>query len=214
MDQNVKQHLFEPFFTTKPIGKGTGLGLATVYGIVAQCGGWIQVESKKRQGTIFRIYLPRVDESVPEESKAVELKPQQLTGTETILVVEDQPQVGAVICSILGAFGYEVLKASNGDEALKLAETHAGTVDLLLTDVMMPGMDGLELAARLRGIRPTPILFMSGYAGRVKELHISGIAYIQKPFSPEALARKVREVLVEGERSSRQGGTPDIPSSE
>lgn len=214
MDANTKRHLFEPFFTTKPVGQGTGLGLATVYGIVTQCGGFIQVESETSAGTTFRIYLPRVGDCVPLQSDAVEVKPQPLTGTETILVVEDQPQVAEVICSILRAFGYDVLKASNGDEALKLAETHGGTVDLLLTDVMMPGMDGLELATRMRDIRPTPILFMSGYAGSMKAGHVSGVAYIQKPFSPEALARKVREVLAEGERSNPQKDAPTISFSE
>ena len=203
MDATVKQHLFEPFFTTKPVGEGTGLGLATVYGIVSQCGGWIQVDSKKSRGTAFRIYLPRVDDSVREEKIESGAASDSLGGTETILVVEDQPQVGEVIGSILSGFGYRVLKASNGQEALEVALTHSGALDLVLSDVIMPGMDGMELSERLKASRPTPILFMSGYTGSMKPVFGAGVAYIQKPFSAEALVQRVREVLAARSSSGR-----------
>jgi len=154
MDAEIQKHLFEPFFTTKQVGKGTGLGLATVYGIVSQSDGWIQVESKLRQGTTFRIYWPGVT-GVPSEEKGHSGLPDQpLFGYETVLVVEDQPQVRQMTCSILRQFGYQILEASSGEEALRLAEAHAGPLHLLLTDVVMPGMNGMELAARLKAIRP------------------------------------------------------------
>jgi CheY-like chemotaxis protein len=195
MDAQIQKHLFEPFFTTKQVGKGTGLGLATVYGIVSQSDGWIQVDSKPRQGTTFRIYWPRVAAVPTVEKDRVELPDQLLFGTETVLVVEDQPQVREMTCSILRQFGYQILEACCGEEALCLAETHAGPVHLLLTDVIMPGMSGLELAARLKSLRPTPILFMSGYSDLTEAVHDSGVTYIQKPFTPDTLVRTVREVL-------------------
>jgi two-component system cell cycle sensor histidine kinase/response regulator CckA len=194
MDAQIQKHLFEPFFTTKKVGKGTGLGLATVYGIVSQSDGWIQVDSKPRQGTTFRIYWPRVTGVPPKEKGHVELSDQLLFGTETVLVVEDQPQVRQMTCSILRQFGYQILEASCGEEALCLAETHTGPLHLLLTDVIMPGMNGIELAARL-SLRPTPVLFMSGYSNRTEAVHDSGVTYIQKPFTPDTLVRTVREVL-------------------
>jgi len=195
MDAEIQKHLFEPFFTTKQAGQGTGLGLATVYGIVSQSGGWIQVDSKPHQGTTFRIYWPRVTGVPSEEKDLAEPPDQPLYGAETVLVVEDQPQIRQLTCSILKEFGYQILEASSGEEALRLAEAHAGPLHLLLTDVIMPGMNGLELAARWKTIRRTPILFMSGYSDRTEAVHDSGVAYIQKPFTPNTLARKVREVL-------------------
>jgi two-component system, cell cycle sensor histidine kinase and response regulator CckA len=194
MDAETQQHLFEPFFTTKQAGKGTGLGLATVYGIVSQRGGWIQVDSKPREGSTFRIYLPRLGGAASEERPHSE-PGQQLRGTETILVVEDQPQVRELTCSILRESGYQILEASDGAEALSLAETHTGPLHLLLTDVIMPGMQGLELATRLKTIRRTLILFMSGYPGSMEAGHGTEVAYIQKPFTPDTLVMKVQEVL-------------------
>ena len=194
MDWQVQQHLFEPFFTTKEVGKGTGLGLATVYGIVSQRNGWVQVESKPRQGAAFRIYLPRAD-AIPLRNETAATAGQTLRGTETILVVEDQPQVRELTCCILRELGYQVLDTANPEEALRLVKAHAGPLDLLLTDAVMPRVHGLELAARLREIRSLPVLLMSGYPAGANGANHPGIAYIQKPFAPEVLAAKVREIL-------------------
>jgi two-component system cell cycle sensor histidine kinase/response regulator CckA len=166
-----------------------------VYGIVSQGDGWIQVDSKPRQGTTFRIYWPRVTAVPTIEKSHVELPDDMPCGAETVLVVEDQAQVREMTCSILRQFGYHIVEASCGEEALCLAETHTGPVHLVLTDVIMPGMNGLELAARLKSLRPTPILFMSGYWDRTEAVHESAVTYIQKPFTPETLVRTVREVL-------------------
>ncbi len=206
MDAETQQHLFEPFFTTKQAGKGTGLGLATVYGIVSQRGGWIQVHSKPREGATFWIYLPRLNAVPSEEEAHSEPQRQQFRGTETILVVEDQPQVRELTCSILREFGYQVLEASDAMEALSLAETHAGPLHLLLTDVIMPGMHGLELATRLQVIRGTPVLFMSGYPGSMEAGLDSEVDYIQKPFTPDILVGKVQEILGAADTMRRSEG--------
>jgi two-component system, cell cycle sensor histidine kinase and response regulator CckA len=195
MDAKTQQHLFEPFFTTKQVGKGTGLGLATVYGIVSHCGGWIDVKSKPGGGATFQIYLPRLEVRAFEGSEFPEPAMVQLRGTETVLVVEDQPYVRKLTCAILKEFGYQTLEASHGEEALHLAATHKGPLDLVLTDVIMSGLHGPELANRLKVIRPSPILFMSGYSGSMEGGHDPKVGYIRKPFTPDTLARKVREVL-------------------
>ena len=195
MDAEIQQHLFEPFFTTKQVGKGTGLGLATVYGIVSQCGGWIEVKSKQGGGTTFQIYLPRAEVGAIEQAEHPEPARQRLRGTETVLVVEDQPHVRKLTCAILKEFGYQTLEAAHGEEALRLATTHEGSLDLVLTDVIMPGMNGPELANRLKAIRRTPVLFMSGVSGNVEGGYDPKIAYIRKPFTPDSLAQKVREIL-------------------
>ena len=195
MDAEIQQHLFEPFFTTKQVGKGTGLGLATVYGIVSQCGGWIEVKSKQGGGTTFQIYLPRAEVGAIEQAEHPEPARQRLRGTETVLVVEDQPHVRKLTCAMLEEFGYQTLEAAHGEEALRLATTHEGSLDLVLTDVIMPGMNGAELANRLKAIRRTPVLFMSGYSGNVEGGYDLKIAYIRKPFTPDSLAQKVREIL-------------------
>ncbi|MEP6494916.1 MAG: response regulator [bacterium] len=198
MDEATRARIFEPFFTTKEAGKGTGLGLATVYGIVKQSGGFIQVLSEPGQGTEFRIYLPLVNRS---HSDVVESAPSWTAprGSETILLVEDATAVRAVARHALERFGYTVLEASSGLSALHAAATRVGPIDMLLTDVVMPGMSGRELAKYLRMIRPeTQVLFMSGYTDDAVLRHgvvMSGIAYLQKPFGPDALARKVREIL-------------------
>jgi CheY-like chemotaxis protein len=209
MNAEIKKHLFEPFFTTKRAGRGTGLGLATVYGIVSQSDGWIQVDSKPRQGTTFRIYLPSVSGAPLKDNDHAGLPDQPLFGTETILVVEDQPQVRQLACSILREFGYQILEASSGEEALCLAEAHVGPLHLILTDVIMPGMNGLELAARLKTIRPTPTLFMSGYSDRTEATDDPGVAYIQKPFTRDTLVRTVREVLGRTDPITRRESTTD-----
>jgi signal transduction histidine kinase len=195
MDVETQEHLFEPFFTTKQVGKGTELGLATVYGIVSRCRGWIQVKSDPGRGTTFQIYLPRVENRATEKAERPGPSEQQLHGTETVLVVEDQPHVRKLICAILKEFGYQTLEASDSEEALRLATTHNGPIDLVLTDVIMPGIKGPELANRLKGIRRLRVLFMSGYSVTMEGGHDPEVAYIRKPFTPENLARKVREVL-------------------
>ena len=197
MDQATQARIFEPFFTTKEPGKGTGLGLSTVFGIVQQCGGNIWVYSEPGGGTTFKVYFPRVEGAV---DSPVQSRPRlPLRGSETILLVEDQEQVRVVAESILEQNGYRVLAASGAGAALLLCEKHAGDIDLLLTDVVMPQMSGAELARRITQSRPaTKLLFMSGYTDDSIVRHgvlQSGIAFLQKPFTPETLTRKVREVL-------------------
>jgi CheY-like chemotaxis protein len=198
MDAETQSHIFEPFFTTKEAGKGTGLGLATVYGIVKQSGGYVWVYSEPGEGTALKIYLPRV-----EEAGAAEGERQQIAaasgGNETILVAEDQDAVRVLVCEVLKSKGYEVLEASQGEDALRIAREHEGPIHLLVTDVVMPGMSGRELARNLAVLRPEmKVLYMSGYTGNAIVHHgvlEEGLTFIQKPFSPDALARKVRAVL-------------------
>ncbi len=196
MGQDVLEHIFEPFFTTKGVGKGTGLGLSTVYGIVQQNQGTIHVNSNPGRGTTFQILLPAVSES--EEAKLAALPFESLRGTETILVAEDEPAVRGLVCEMLNQLGYTVLKAADGDEALRILEKH-GPVDLLLTDVIMPVMGGRELARRVSSLEPaTKIVYMSGYTDDTLAFHglpQPDMAFIQKPFTPAALAEKLRSVL-------------------
>jgi CheY-like chemotaxis protein len=196
MTPEVKEHIFEPFFTTKGKGKGTGLGLSMVYGIVKQSGGEITVESEVGKGSVFRIYLPLV-EGVMEDQKEEEQG--AWGGKETVLVVEDEENVRRLAAEVLEGQGYEVLEASGGEEALGMVEEYEGRIDLLLTDVVMPGMSGRELGKRVEGIYPgVRVLYMSGYideeigSWRISEEEMN---YVQKPFTIDALARKVREVL-------------------
>jgi two-component system, cell cycle sensor histidine kinase and response regulator CckA len=200
MDHETQKHIFEPFYTTKDQGKGTGLGLSTVYGIVNQSGGNIWVYSEVGQGTIFKIYLPRVvcKTSAPQADLQAD-KPLVSGGTETILLVEDEPQIRRMTFEFLTESGYEVLVAANGIEALKILEEKSAPVHLILTDVIMPGMNGRELAERVTVLRPgTKVLYMSGYTNDAIVRHgvlDSGTWFIQKPFSPDALGSTVREVL-------------------
>ena len=201
MDGHVRTHLFEPFFTTKEKGMGTGLGLATVYGIVKQSGGYIWVYSEPGRGTSFKIYLPRVEVAAdPDTPRSLPLV--SLLGSETVLVVEDEEPVRKVIRRTLETHGYVVLTASDGQEALTLAREHDGSIHLLLTDVVMPNMSGRELADRVASVRrEAKVLYLSGYTDDAIVQHgvlEPGIAFLQKPFTSFALARKLREVLDAG----------------
>jgi signal transduction histidine kinase/CheY-like chemotaxis protein len=198
MDEATRLRIFEPFFTTKEPGKGTGLGLATVYGIARQSGGAIEVESVPGQGTTFRLFLPRVD---PAERPDLPLAPvgDSDTGDETILLLEDETDVREMAERQLTARGYRVLAAAKCGEALELAERHDGPIDLLLTDVILPQMSGPEVAARLSVLRPAAkVLYVSGYTDDALGEHGvlgPGIAFLAKPFTSARLGRKVREVL-------------------
>jgi CheY-like chemotaxis protein len=198
MTPAVQAQIFEPFFTTKGPGKGTGLGLSTVFGIVQQSAGNIWVYSEPGHGTTFKVYLPcaEADVNTAGSPTATALP---LRGTETILLVEDEEQVRAVVTTILGRQGYQLLVARTGEEALLLCEQHNGPIDLLLTDVVMPHMSGPELAKRVSEIRPaTKVLYMSGYTDDSIVRHgvLTGVmSFVQKPITSELLGRKVREAL-------------------
>ncbi|HEX7669145.1 MAG TPA: PAS domain S-box protein, partial [Polyangiaceae bacterium] len=199
MDSETQRRVFEPFFTTKPKGKGTGLGLATAYGIVKQSGGFISFTSEPRTGTSFRVYLPRADEPVSMRSRSGAHLAAPPNGTETILMVEDDGGVRRLGCRVLASLGYTVLCAESGRQALDLARDHKGKIDLVLTDVVMPEMSGREVARRLTEAgQVARVLFMSGYTDDTILQHgvlETGVAFLQKPFTPSALGRKVREVL-------------------
>ncbi len=198
MDEATQAHLFEPFFTTKEVGKGTGLGLATVYGIVKQSGGYIWVYSEPQRGTTVKVYLPRVPGSAEPPLPAPE-PPALRGGHETILLVEDAAPVRTLARRALEARGYTVLDAADGPSAIELSRRHSGVIDALVTDVVMPGMSGRELAERLAPTRPEmKVLYTSGYTddAMVRQGVLSaGVAFLQKPFVPDTLARKVRDVL-------------------
>ncbi len=198
MTDEVKSHLFEPFFTTKPKGGGTGLGLATTYGVVKQSDGSIEVHSEVGEGTTVRIYLPRVDGCASEPEKAG-VPGEQPTGNELALLVEDEEMVRNMCLNVLEQLGYRVLQAKSGEEAIAVARGFEGRIDLLLTDVVMPGMNGFQLAERLAPIHPeAKVLFMSGYTEDAIMNHgvlDKGVSFIGKPYSLSELAGKIREVL-------------------
>ncbi len=196
MDPQTQAHIFEPFYTTKPAGEGTGLGLATVLGIVEQSGGYIFCESELGKGTAFKIYLPRVDEAVEAASRKV---PAATQGSETILLVEDDSVLRELIGAGLRADGYKILVATNGVDALRVSEQHPGSIDVLLTDVIMPQMSGPDLARALAPRRPAmKVLYISGYTDdKLRHASISGseVVLIQKPFQLVDLTQKLREIL-------------------
>lgn len=197
MDRETQSRIFEPFFTTKEKGKGTGLGLSTVYGIVKQSGGYVMVQSELGRGTTFQIYLPLVEEAA--EKHSVSVPHAALGGSETILLVEDEDSVRGLVRDTLSSKGYRVLEGENGEAGVAAAAGHAGKIDLIITDVVMPGMGGREMVKRLIESRPgTKVLYLSGYT---EDAVISegsgehGTAFLQKPFTLQSLSRKVREVL-------------------
>ena len=198
MDARTLEHIFDPFFTTKEVGQGTGLGLSTVYGIVAQAKGDIEVASEPGRGTSFRISLPRVDAAVEDDRGDLAEVPLP-RGTETILVVEDDDQVRQVVVLVLHQCGYTVLHAANHQQALPLAEHYQGRIDLLVTDVVMPGMSGPELARRVRAVRPRiGVLYVSGHASDAMTsygMDIAEVNLLRKPFAPAVLAKEVRRLL-------------------
>jgi two-component system, cell cycle sensor histidine kinase and response regulator CckA len=197
MDEETLSHVFEPFFTTKSAGRGTGLGLASAYGIIRQSGGAIRISSELGKGTVARIYLPMVEakgEAAGEEQPAEDPP----TGVETILLVEDETRVRKLILDVLGSRGYKMLEATRGEEALRLAKRHGADIDLALVDVVMPEMSGPDVVRQIAPLCPKlRVLYMSGYTDEAIVHHgiAESVSFLQKPFLPDALARRVREVL-------------------
>ena len=196
IDEGAKQHLFEPFFTTKGPSRGAGLGLATVFGIVAQSGGHISVDSQPGEGAVFSVYLPCIEG--PAKVETPPDRREEYKGTGTALVVEDQDEVRKLVSYLMGDLGFEVLSAADGKEALSIAEGHP-RIRLLLTDVVMPGMNGRELADCLTKLQPeVRVIFMSGYTGQIMGeggVIDTSVAFLQKPFTREHLIQTVRQVL-------------------
>src|SRR5215470_12132391 len=192
-------HIFEPFYTTKESSRGTGLGLSTVYGIVKQSGGHITVTSELGKGTTFKVYLPRVEEAPQGLQKVERVEPTTDGGGETILLVEDEPAVRELARTVLSEQGYKVIEAQNSEDAVRLAGRHRSEIHLLLTDVVMPGMSGRDLANHLTALHPyLRVLYMSGYTNNVFEENGTveeGLSFLQKPFTPQALTQRVRETL-------------------
>ncbi len=198
MNEDMVSKVFDPFYSTKERGKGTGLGLATVHGIVQQHNGWIDVRSAPGEGTTFKLYFPRSER--PGESSSVTSEGELIIGgSETVLVVEDEEMVRELVCMLLQEKGYTVIEAEDGEDALHRLEQDEVQIDLLLTDVVMPKMGGRELYRTLKAARPgLKVLFVSGYTGGLvdqDDLSEPGAAFLAKPFSADSLPRKVREVL-------------------
>ena len=196
MDEETRSRIFEPFFTTKQKGKGTGLGLSTVYGIVKQSGGYISVESEKGKGTTFRVRLPELREETTEDSE--EATDSASSGSETILLVEDEVALRAPMRRGLEKEGYTVLEAGDAKEALQICESYDGTIELMVTDLVMPGMDGLELGGKVTDLRPDmKVLYTSGYSEDV--ITRDGVTeagdFLQKPYTPSDLGQRIRQLL-------------------
>jgi two-component system cell cycle sensor histidine kinase/response regulator CckA len=211
MDQQTQARIFEPFFTTKAAGEGTGLGLATVYGIVKQGNGHIEVQSTLGQGSSFKIYLPAAEQAKEDQELGTDATEPAFSG-ETVLVVEDAEAVRDLVCNALSASGCTVLSARDGVEALGIVKEREGAIDLLLTDVIMPGMNGSTLAKQVRLLRPqTKILYMTGYSGEFirSEMLTAGVSLIQKPFTPADLRRKIRKMLTDKAQDT-SGNTPAL----
>jgi two-component system, cell cycle sensor histidine kinase and response regulator CckA len=212
MDEKTKAHIFEPFFTTKEFGKGTGLGLATVYGIVKQSGGFIWVQSAPGKGTTFDIYLPKVSETIlPKEHEG---RSKSLPrGSETVLVVEDEEGVRELAAEFLRTSGYSVLEAGDGVEAMEVANRFAGSIQVILTDIVMPRMNGKELVKRMKALRPAAkVIFMSGYSEYFKsprDESLSQLPLLQKPFSMNSLVAAVKEVLAASPQT--EGNELNVP---
>jgi two-component system cell cycle sensor histidine kinase/response regulator CckA len=198
MPPEVLARVFEPFFTTKGLGKGTGLGLSTVYGIVGRLGGRVLVDSIEGKGTIFRVLLPQYHAPVSAADPSP-ARPAVEPGSETILLAEDEPAVRQLATRVLSRLGFVVMAASSGEEAIAMSAAHTGHIDLLLTDLVMGGVNGRETAERVQLQRPgLRVLFMSGYSeevAKIGEFDGGRSTLLSKPFSPDVLARKVREVL-------------------
>ncbi|MCU1381613.1 MAG: putative Hybrid sensor histidine kinase, partial [Acidobacteria bacterium] len=198
MPSDTQARIFEPFFTTKEVGKGTGLGLSMVYGTLKQSGGFIFVDSEVNRGTTFRLYFPPGDAGDPPAAGAAATRAHERRGQETLMIVEDEPSVRNMVASALRHDGYHLLLAGSAEEALVAADEHEGPIDLLLSDAMMPGKSGIELAALMTARRPgIPVIIMSGYTEET--LDVPGlkepIALLHKPFTPRELRRRIREVL-------------------
>jgi signal transduction histidine kinase len=208
MSEDTQSHLFEPFFTTKNPGRGTGLGLATAYGIIRQSGGAIRIESQLGKGTTARIYLPPAKTKAPDGLESADVQAAPARGFEAILVVEDEARVRKLIVDVLTARGYRVLEATRGEDALRISRGHKGAIDLAVVDVVMPEISGPDMVRQLTSQRPNlRVLYISGYTDEAIVHHgipESGTAFLQKPFLPDALARKVREIL-DTKKNSAEG---------
>jgi CheY-like chemotaxis protein len=210
MSMETMDKIFDPFFTTKEVGKGTGLGLATVYGIVRQHNGWITVSSEPNQGTTFQIYLPAITKTAPHPPAALPAA-KLPRGTGTILVVEDEAPVRGLVCQLLKRLGYTVIPAANGAEALELWRQQKGKISLVLTDIIMPGgMTGHQLASQMAAEEPKlKVIFTSGYTGAPTTTGIplnEGENFIRKPFDPEALAEIIQRKMTGRTEEGGAGG--------